>query len=174
VVLFEDVRNKPGKHKNIHEYCDRQGIKIVRQCLNVGDYMIGGPEFGGIKGDIVVDTKSGVVELAMDLFQQHDRFRRECERAQEQGIKLVVLIEEVLPGGRLTNWKSPLGWDGRPKHKFDPAILRKVMITMQEKYGVVFLFCDGRSTGRLLIEHLKGEREHGGHEKPASENFTVD
>lgn len=160
MVLFEDVRNKPGKHKNIHEYCDRQGIKIVRQCLNVGDYMLGGPEFGGIKGDVVVDTKSGVPELAMDCFQDHIRFRNECERAQEQGIKLIVLIEEVLPGGRLSNWKSPLGRDGLPKYKFDPAILRKVMITMQQRYGVLFFFCDGRSTGKVLIEHLKGERSN--------------
>lgn len=160
MILFEDVRNKPGKHKNIHEYCERQGIKVVRQTLNVGDYMIGGPEYGGIKGDVVVDTKADVRELAMDCFQDHIRFRNECERAQEYGIKLIVLIEEVLPGGRLVNWRSPLDRLGRPVCKFDPAVLRKVMITMQEKYGVLFRFCDGRSTGRILIEHLKGERSN--------------
>ena len=94
LVLFEDVRNKPGKHKNIHAYCDQQGIKIIRQCLNSGDYQIAN------KGDIVVDTKTlGVPELAMDIFQEHDRFRRQCERAKECGIQLIVLVEEALPGG---------------------------------------------------------------------------
>ena len=160
MVLFEDVRNKPGKHKNIEAYCNQQGIKIVRQCLNVGDYMIAGPEFGGIKGDVVVDVKQDVRELAMDCFQDHARFRRECERAQEQGIKLIILIEETLPGGKLTNWKSPIGRNGKPVCKFDPAILRKVMITMQNKYNCLFYFCDGRSTGKVLIEHLKGERSN--------------
>ena len=174
MILLEDTRQRPGSHKNIHAYCEQQGIKVVRQALSVGDYMLAGPEFGGIKGDIAVDTKANVREIAMDLFQDHDRTRRQFERAQESGVKLIILIEEVLPGGRLVNWRSPLGWDGRPKYKFDPVILRKVMITMQEKYGVMFRFCDGRSTGRLLIQHLKGEQEHGGHEKPAGENSTVD
>ena len=30
------------------------------------------------------------------------------------------------------------------------------MISMQEKYGVKFRFCDGRSTGRVLIDYLTG------------------
>ena len=152
MVLFEDVRNKPGKHKNIEAYCKQNGIEIIRQCLCVGDYQISN------KGDIVVDTKSDVKELAMDVFQDHERFRGECERAQRCGIKLIVLVEETLPEGRLDKWVSPLGRDGKPKYKFDPAVLRKAMYTMQEKYGCQFRFCDARSTGKQLIEYLKGER----------------
>ena len=48
--------------------------------------------------------------------------------------------------------------DGLPKYKFNPETLRKALITMQDKYGVKFRFCDGRSTGKRLIEYLKGER----------------
>ena len=154
--LIEDTRNQPGKHRNVHEYCQREGIKIVRSKLLVGDYMLTGPGTGGIS----VDTKTlGVPELAMDIFQEHERFRRELIRAQECGIQLIILTEETLPEGRLDKWVSPTDRNGNPKHKFDPAILRKAMITMQEKYGVRFRFCDGRSTGRLLIEYLKGERK---------------
>lgn len=153
MVLFEDVRNKPGKHKNIELYCKRNGIEIVRQCLNVGDYIIAN------KGDIAVDTKSGVPELASNVFQEHRRFRDECERAQRFGIKLIVLVEESLPGGSLENWRSPLGSNGLPLFKFDPATLRRAMITMQEKYNVAFRFCDGRSTGRILMEYLEGKRK---------------
>ena len=152
MVLYEDTRQQPGKHKNIRAYCEQQGIEIIRQSLNVGDYMIAN------KGDIVVDTKYGVPELAMDVFQEHKRFRAECERAQRCGIKLIVLTEEELPKGRLDFWRSPTGRDGLPRHKFDPVILRKALITMQEKYGCLFRFCDGRSTGKYLIEYLKGER----------------
>lgn len=153
MVLFEDSRQQPGKHKNIESYCKQQGIEIIRQALCVGDYMISN------RGDIVVDTKYGVRELAMDCFQDHERFREECERAQRCGIKLIVLTEETLPHGRLDHWRSPLGRDGLPACKFDPAVLRKVLITMQDKYDVSFRFCDGRSTGKLLIEYLKGERK---------------
>ena len=162
MVLLEDSRQQPGKHKNIHQYCQQQGIEIVRTKLLVGDYMLAGLEgsSGGIKGDISCDTKTlGVPEIASNIFQDHERFRRECEMAQKCNIQLIVLIEEVLPGGSLLNWRSPLGRDGKPRYRFDPAILRKAMITMQERYLVKFRFCDGRSTGKQLIEFLKGERK---------------
>jgi hypothetical protein len=154
MVLLEDTRNQPGKHKNIEAYCKQQGIEIVRTKLLVGDYMLTGAGSGGIS----VDTKYGVSEIAYDVFHQHDRWRAEMELAQKCGIQLIVLIEEVLPYGRLDLWRSPIGKDGLPMHKFDPAILRKALITMQDKYGCKFRFCDGRSTGKILIEYLKGER----------------
>ena len=152
IVLYEDSRQQKGKHKNIHAYCEREGIEIIRQALNVGDYQIAG------KGNISVDTKWGVPELASCVFQEHQRFRSECERAQRCGILLYILTEEALPGGRLENWRSPVGRDGLPKYKFDPVILKKAMLTMQDKYGCRFRFCDGRATGRMLVEYLKGER----------------
>lgn len=152
MVLYEDSRQQKDKHLNVRAYCERTGIEIIRQALNVGDYQIAG------KGDISVDTKQGVPELASNCFQEHERFRDECERAQRCGIQLIVLVEEALPGGKLENWRSPTGRDGLPKFKFDPATLRKVMITMQERYGVKFRFCDGRSTGKVLIEYLEGKR----------------
>jgi len=156
MILLEDTRQQAGKHKNIHAYCKEKGIEVIRSKLLIGDYMLAGE--GGIKGDISVDTKYGVPEIAMDIFQCHERTRNQCETAQRCGVQLIFLIEEVLPGGRLDNWRSPMGKDGLPRYKFDPVILRKAMITMQEKYGVKFRFCDGRSTGKYLIEYLKGER----------------
>lgn len=152
MVLYEDTRQQAGKHLNVHAYCEHAGIRIIRQALNVGDYQIAG------KGDISVDTKMGVLELAGNVFQEHERFRAECLRAQECGIQLIVLVEEVLPGGRLDLWRPPIGRDGRPVARFDPAVLRKAMITMQQEYGVKFRFCDGRSTGKMIVEYLKGER----------------
>lgn len=152
MVLLEDSRQQPGKHKNIEAYCRQEGIILRRSKLYVGDYQIAN------KGDIVVDSKASVAEIASNVFQEHDRFRDECIRAQEAGIKLIVLIEEVLPGGLLDNWRSPVGRDGRPLYRFDPKRLKKAMITMQDKYGVKFRFCDGRSTGKVLMEYLRGER----------------
>lgn len=152
MVLYEDTRQQAGKHRNIHSYCERNGIEIIRQALNVGDYQIAG------KGDISVDTKSGVPEIASNCFQEHERFRDECLRAQRCGIQLIVLIEEALPRGRLDLWRSPIGWDGLPMHKFNPETLRKVMITMQHEYGVKFRFCHPASTARVMIEYLEGRR----------------
>lgn len=155
MVLLEDTRQQVGKHDNVRRYCERHGIEIIRQALLVGDYMLTGPGSGGIS----VDTKYAVGELAMDCFQDHDRFRGECERAQRCGIQLIVLVEELLPGGRLNNWRSPIGRDGLPMYKFKPEVLRKVMITMQDKYGVKFRFCHPNSTGKQVIEYLTEARK---------------
>lgn len=152
MVLYEDTRQQKGKHKNIYAYCEKMGIEIIRQALNVGDYQIAG------NGSISVDTKQSVLELASNVFQEHSRFRDECLRAQKCGIQLIVLIEEVLPDGGLRKWKSPIGRDGLPLSRINPTTLRKAMITMQAEYGVKFRFCDGRSTGKIMIEYLKGER----------------
>ena len=152
MVLFEDTRQQAGKHRNIHAYCEKHGIEIIRQALNVGDYQIAG------KGDISVDTKMGVPELASNCFQEHERFRDECMRAQKCGIQLIVLVEEVLPGGRLDWWRSPIGWNGLPMHRFSPETLRKVLLTMQAEYGVKFRFCHPGSTGKQMIEYLEGRR----------------
>ena len=154
LTILEDTRNQIGKHKNIAAYCKQNGIRIVRVRLLVGDYMLSGAGGGGIS----VDTKMGVPEIASNCFQEHERFKAECIKAQECGIKLIVLIEEVPPGGDVARWQSPLDRYGKPKYRFDPGTLAKVMETMTERYGVQFRFCDGRSTGKVLMEILKGER----------------
>ena len=155
MVIIEDTRNQPGKHRNINAYFAHCGHKVVRSKMLVGDYQLAND------GRIAIDTKSGVLELIADMYKQHDRFRRECELAQEAGIQLIILTEEVLPGGRLDKWQSPV-WKsttrnhrvGEPMSKADPARLRKARYPMQERYGVKFLFCDPRSTGKRIIEIL--------------------
>lgn len=152
MVLFEDTRNQIGKHSNIAEYCRNNEITLVRQALYVGDYQLSG------QGHISVDTKMSVRELAMDCFQDHERFRSECIRAKEADIQLIVLTEEELPNGCLADWRPPFGKDGLPTAKFKPETLRKVLVRMQEEYGVKFRFCNKRDTGKILMEYLRGER----------------
>lgn len=147
MVLLEDTRNKPGEHGNISDYCERNGIVLRRSKLYVGDYQIAN------SGGIVVDSKKSVLEIAGNVFQEHRRFRDECIRAQESGIRLVILIEETLPGGRLDRWVPPMAV------RFDPGTLRKAMYTMQDKYGVAFRFCAPEDTGRVLIEYLTEVRK---------------
>ena len=158
MIIIEDTRNQPGKHKNINAYMEKCGHKVVRSKMLVGDYQLAND------GSIAIDTKSGVMELIADIYHQHERFRRECELAKDAGIQLIILTEEVLPDGRLDKWKPPV-WKsttahhkaGEPRTKADPARLRKAMYTMQEKYGVKFRFCDARSTGKKIIEYLTKE-----------------
>lgn len=158
MILLEDTRNQVGQHKNIEAYCKRMGILMERRCLSVGDYMF--PD-----GKISVDTKQDILELSHNIMSSdHRRFKAECERAQEQGIQLIILTEEVPPFGRLDMWEVPRFRTSGKYHRFndpmtlvDPAALRKACITMQIKYGVKFRFCNGRQTPSRVIKYLKGE-----------------
>lgn len=158
MILLEDTRNQVGQHKNVEAYCRRVGIDIVRQCLNVGDYML--PD-----GKISVDTKADILELSHNIMSRdHRRFKAECVRAMECGIQLIVLVEEVPPFGRLDMWEVPrfrtcgrFHQIGDPMTLVDPAALRRACITMQIKYGVKFRFCTRRQSPARIIKYLKGE-----------------
>ena len=158
MILIEDTRNQVGKHRNIELYCERNGIELVRQKLDVGDYAF--PD-----GKISVDTKQDLLEISKDIMSNdHRRFRAECQRAQEMGIQLIILTEELPPYGDVALWDVPLFKGSNKYHRYGepitlvkPAALKKAMLTMTVKYGVKFRFCHRRETPRKVIKYLKGE-----------------
>ena len=148
MVLLEDTRNKIGKHKNIHAYCDRHNIEIVRQCLSVGDYML--PD-----GNISVDTKSTLEEISQNLMNHSDssRFWNEIRRSKELGIKLIILVEA---GPAVKNINDVARW----KSKYSPVTGRALidaMVRLDYSDGTVFKFCSKASTARRIIELLEGK-----------------
>ena len=168
MILICDSRQQFGKHKNIDSYCKQMGIEQVTQCLSVGDYMEGERDKNGEVhsiGKISVDTKFSIMELSKDIMSRdHERFRKECIRAQEQGIQLVILIEEEPPNGKIAEWEVPK-WEtsdrfhrkGDPMTLVKPEALRKAMLTMWQKYGVIFEFCSRQKSPTRVIKILKGD-----------------
>ena len=116
-------------------------------------------------GTISVDTKQDLLEISKDIMSSdHRRFRAECQRAKDNGIQLIVLIEEIPPFGEVDLWEIPVFKGSNRWHKYgdpmtlvNPAALKKAMATMTDKYGVQFRFCHRRETPRKLIKYLKGE-----------------
>lgn len=158
ITLLEDSRQQAGKHNNVHAYCQRMGIEIIRQKLDVGDYMFPG-------GKIAVDTKEDIMEICHNVMSDdHKRLKAEILRANEMGIQLIFLIEEIPPYGRLDMWEVPR-WKktdrfhkfGDPMTRVHPAALRRALITIQERYGVKFRFCTRRQSPARIIKYLKGE-----------------
>ena len=178
IIGKKEVRLKNGKvvERNIYDY----GVELKKMDF-VGTY------------NVCVDTKKDIEELINDIIgKQHDRFRDECIFAQNNGIQLYILVENV--GGEifhtgiynktitvleeLHSWKNPrlfimcnskevIGTykSGKPKYKkiqkYPRATrgeqLMKACITMQEKYGVKFLFCKPSEAGEKILELLKVE-----------------
>lgn len=148
-MILCDTRQKLGSHANIERYFEKAGIETERCALFVGDYAIANDQKRS------VDTKQDVLELAKDIMSSdHERFKRECLRAKNAGIQLLVLVEEVLPEGGLSAWQSPSDSKGKQLTKVNGESLRRALLTMTAKYGVRFRFCDPRQTGRLIVEYL--------------------
>ena len=154
MIIYQDTRQQKGKHRNIESYFSRNGIEVVNVKLDVGDYM------SDENPNITIDTKYGLEELAKNLTnrEDHARFMREVRRAYAARITLIVLIEQR--GIKGTN--DVLRW--RSKHSpVTGAALVREMFRIRMAYGVKFLFCDKLSTGKTIMEILKGEYHEDQH-----------
>lgn len=160
-VLVEDTRQKPNRHALKNEYWQGIGQKVVRSKLIAGDYMFVG-------GTVSVDTKKDLNELACNIDQQHDRFRRELVNARECGIELHFLVENadgVRDLSTLARWQNPRRFVNA-KRGLRPPIdgrrMAKACATMEERYGCFFHFCTPEEAGARVLEILGKEAAGGG------------
>ena len=148
MVIVEDSRNQAGKHKNINAYLESVGVRVLRSKMIVGDYTLPADQ------RICIDTKKDMVEVSQNIFQDHARFRRECELAKDCGIHLVVLIED----NTVVNWDELLKWTNPQPNRsaLTPNGERcyKVMKAMEYSYGVEFQFCKKKETGKRILQIL--------------------
>lgn len=152
VLVSGDVEDVVNRKKN-------RGIDVKKMDL-LGSYKVS------------VDTKRDIQEAIGNICgPQHDRFRDEVILAQRNQIKLYILIENtdgVSTLDDLDTWENPRKkmkkWvsvaDGGRKrvpvsqNATKGVSLAKAMRTMQEKYGVTFLFCKPEEAGAKILELL--------------------
>lgn len=142
--LSVDSREKKNAH--ILAWFDKHGIEYEVRKLDVGDYMIDG-------GATSVDTKRSIDELSTNMLNRsdHARFWREVRRAKDTGIKLIILIES----NKYTDIPSLIDW----KSKYSSVNGRSLIDAIYRahiSYGVEFIFCSKRATGRRIVELLQG------------------
>lgn len=168
MTIVRDTRDKIGRHDNVDKGLEALGFKVVRTKLYVGDV--------ARMDDMTVsiDLKQNLSEVYSNIVgAQHERFIRECKRAQEAGIRLVVLVEH---GGiesvqDVAKWENPRlkKWqrihDGQirgayrnvkisAKPPVSSAQLAKAMQTIADRYGVEWRFCSGWQTVHVICELL--------------------
>lgn len=151
MVIQIDSREKAKAIKKIIAEFDKQGIKYYTSKLWAGDYMsLDNPR-------VIVDRKQNLSELCQNVCQDHDRFRRELVRAQENGIQLIILCEH---GKDIESLEDIIFWEN-PRLKKSPKAttgqtLYNILSTLNRKYGVQFEFCTKEQTGKRIIELLGG------------------
>ena len=91
-AIYEDTRQKSGKHENKRKWFETHGVEVERRALPTGDY-----ERADGLSNILIDTKRSIDEVAMDVGRDHARFVRELDRARDAGCRLIVLIEVGAP-----------------------------------------------------------------------------
>lgn len=194
LLLIEDKGQKEGQHILKNRYFENNEIEVLRAPLPVGDYIIADDKVSDVihrkakrnmevkKMDFLgtyavsVDTKKDMQEIIGNICgKSHPRFRDECILAQNNGIKLYVLIENadgVKSVEDVFKWRNPrLDRYNRIKYMqscgkwLNASIpitpptsgktLAKSMITMQLKYGVEFVFCRPEEAGKKIIELLR-------------------
>ena len=142
-MILCDTREQKNKH--ILDYFKRKGISFVEHKVDTGDYM------NTDNMTITIERKKDLEELSGNLKSKDtSRFWREIRRSKKEGIKMIILCEH---GGKIHSIKDVAKW----KSKYTRVTGRQLMEEMYRahiSYGIEFLFCDKRSTGRRIAELL--------------------
>lgn len=150
-IILCDTRQKKDKNRYIDDQLEHLGYKVDRCKLYTGDYTWATDQ------SICVDTKANMGEIESNLIQDHKRFREECVRAKEAGIQLVILIQDQ----KIKSVTDVFGWYN-PRKRFSPKAvsgrqLGKMMVSMEQKYGVKFEFCTKNEVGQRIVKLLGGD-----------------
>lgn len=147
-----DSREKARAIKKIVTEFDKQGVNYFTSKLLVGDYMsLDNPR-------LVIDRKQNLSEVCSNVCQQHERFKDELLRANQAGIRLILLIEH---GGQIKSledvffWKNPRQWkfekDTKEKYGFHQSTpFSDVEKRLKEKQIRIF----PPTTGEALYKSL--------------------
>ena len=152
-MLIVDTREKPKAIRNILEYFRVNGIDYRMQKLDYGDYM------DTDQPQLVIDRKQTIAELAKNLgTKDRERFKRELERVQDAGARLVILVEQNRYKDRdewihINNISDLMLWSS-PYTMVTGERLFRILASWVVKYPLSIEFCDKRSTGRRIAEIL--------------------
>jgi len=148
--IYEDSNNKVGKHIAKNNYWKSKGIEVDRSHrLIVGDYML------SIDGNISVDTKQNIQELATNMFCDRIRFQKECIRAKNNNILLIFLIEEPFTKDQLLSWKSKSDSNGKRYLNVSGKQILDEMRKYIRLFGVKFRCCHKLSSGKTILNLLE-------------------
>ena len=153
--IIVDSREKPKAIERTLQYFSDHGIDYEVSKLLFGDYM------DWNRPNIVIDRKQNIAELAKNCTREHDRFRRELEKAQKAGATLVILVEQnTYKDGtetkKVESIEDLMLWSS-PHTMIRGEKVFRVLSSWIAKYPLRVEFCNKRSTGKRIVEILYSE-----------------
>ena len=141
-MIIVDSREKKNKH--IIDYFVRSGEQFEVRALSTGDYM------DSSRPGLTIDRKQDLQELAGNICTKNHRFWREAKRSYDEGLHLIVLIEQ----GQFGSVQDVKSWHSKYS-KVTGRRLYDEMFKLYAAYKVEFLFCDKKETGKRILELLR-------------------
>ena len=155
--LIIDSREKPKAIQNILRTFDAEGVQWEKSKLLFGDYM----DFS--RPQIVVDRKQNIAELAKNCTVDHERFKRELERAKKAGSRLIILVEQNRYKDRgkwihVESIEDIMLWSS-PHTTIRGERVFRILSSWCAKYPIEVRFCDKRQTGKEILRIIYGKED---------------
>ena len=141
-------------------YGDPVQYYIKDKGLKVGDYTIAvqlpGGEVINFQDKVVIERKADLNELCCNFFDKKDeegktRLERELDRAKEQGIKVILLVEVDNMHSKILSSKY-FRFD--KASKVSPASFNAILRSLQAKYDISIEYCNKNDSARLIHDIL--------------------
>ena len=160
----EGFEYKPSHHDMYRgkksTYSDPVDYYIQEKGLKVGDYTIAvklpNGEVINFKDKIVIERKADLNELCCNFFDKKDeegttRLERELDRAKDQGIKVILLVETDNMHNKILSSKH-FRFD--KASKVSPKAFNSILRSLQAKYDISIEYCDKKDSARLIHDIL--------------------
>lgn len=150
ITVLVDTREQPTSR--FQRRMKEIGFPYIRRKLDFGDYsalctLEDGTELD-LSGSLAIERKMSIDELCGCFCYSRGRFEREFLRAKQAGARMYLLIENG-------TWEKALAGDYRSK--MSPNAFVASLTAWLARYDCQLLFCEPRTTGRLIREILYRE-----------------
>ena len=143
MVILCDTREQPNKR---FEERVEQFPQWRREKLDAGDYSAELNVSGElIRLPVAVERKMSIDELCTCFGKERGRFEREFKRAKEAGTKMYLVVENC-------DWEKL--YSGEYRSQMSVNSLVASLLAWSIRYGIQFLFCKSRTSGRLIYDVL--------------------
>ena len=160
----EGFELKPSHHDMYRgiksKYSNPVQYYIKDKGLKVGDYTIAvqlpNGEVINFQDKVVIERKADLNELCCNFFDKKDaegktRLERELDRAKEQGIKVILLVEVDNMHSKILSSKY-FRFD--KASKVSPASFNAILRSLQAKYNISIEYCKKEDSARLIHDIL--------------------